>query len=642
MTYRDQVQAYEALEAAYGKRIADAFMAAIQDLKTSAEFDRLEKAIQARDLNAAIDALHLDPAAFNAMLDEIRAAFIEGGTTSAGFMPDRRPDGAVLRIRFNGRNPAAEAWLAQQSSALITRITKDTQDGVRAALTAAMANGQGPRAATVDIVGRMDPATGKRVGGLLGLSKPQIEYVENARRQLASSDPADLQAYLGRAARSKTFDPAVKKAIRDGKPIPAETQRKALNAYQTRMEGLRAETIGRVEAMTALQVSKRQSYLQAIADGKFTEDEITRIWRSADDFRVRLSHAVLDDKQMPGMTRPFVSITGSAMRCPMDTSLGAKAADIIGCRCDMEYRINWLGRIKPAAAPAPRPAPAPPPPVIAAASPAPPAPVRLPDPAPAPVTAGYATARLPTTVAEAQAYIRAAGIAATSDLTGMPVKNIAEALRAARETVERFGLDPLDFIGPIGRWENGFRKVSPPRNANAAIFTGTAGGRRFAAFHMPTKFADKRDAANSAAMGERASPKYTEERDAVLAQRRASNLKTDPGAEAAVASIASGRYGWSASSLSGEKARAVTTYHEFGHVLHMVDRRIGPEIDGFLRDHNPRKGGWQFALSRYAGANDKEYVAEAFAIYMSAPAEHVRIHPALLSIFRKYDNANRG
>lgn len=346
MTYRDQVQAYEALEAAYGKRIADAFLAAIQDLKTSAEFDRLEKAIQARDLNAAIDALHLDPAAFNAMLDEIRAAFIHGGSTSVGFMPDRRPDGAVLRIRFNGRNPAAEAWLAQQSSALITRITKDTQEGVRAALTAAMANGQGPRAATVDIVGRMDPATGKRVGGLLGLSKPQIEYVENARRQLASSDPEDLKAYLGRAARSKTFDPAVKKAIREGKPIPAETQRKALNAYQTRLEGLRAATIGRVEAQTALQVSKRQSYLQAIADGKFTEDEITRIWRSADDFRVRLSHAVLDDKQMPGMTLPFVSITGSRMRCPMDTGLGAKASDIIGCRCDVEYRINWLGRIK--------------------------------------------------------------------------------------------------------------------------------------------------------------------------------------------------------------------------------------------------------------------------------------------------------
>jgi hypothetical protein len=342
-----------------------------------------------------------------------------------------------------------------------------------------------------------------------------------------------------------------------------------------------------------------------------------------------------------GLKEPFTSPTGARLMYPGDTSLGAGPAETIQCRCTVSVRIDFLANIgaapKPVLPGLPIPAAAP---SLTRAVPVEAAPAQPAAPAASAQSkpGGYRDARLPKDAAEAKEYIRAAGIALNADLSGMSVRNIATSLNAAHEVVERFGLEPLDFMGPISRSGAPFR-VKTPKNANAALFAGKVrDGSTYSAFHMPTKFGDLKDAQRSAALGEAGSAKYTDQRDRAFADRKKMPGWAEPDAEAAMNSVEPGRYGWSISSLSGDRARAVTTYHEFGHVLHLVDRRIGPEINSFLREHMPRKRGWQYAISQYSGANDMEYIAEAFAIYMSRPlAEHRRIHPALLAIFRKYD-----
>jgi hypothetical protein len=96
-----------------------------------------------------------------------------------------------------------------------------------------------------------------------------------------------------------------------------------------------------------------------------------------------------------------------------------------------------------------------------------------------------------------------------------------------------------------------------------------------------------REAERQTAIGERLSPKYTTEARLTFEQRKKSPGWTSPDAEAAMNSVEAGRYGWSISSLSGDRSRIATTYHEFGHVLHVVDDRIGPEINRFLAEHKP-------------------------------------------------------
>jgi len=81
-----------------------------------------------------------------------------------------------------------------------------------------------------------------------------------------------------------------------------------------------------------------------------------------------------------------------------------------------------------------------------------------------------------------------------------------------------------------------------------------------------------------------------------------------------------------------------TVFHEYGHYIHLQDDSIGPALNAFLVKERPRSTGWNLLVSVYGNSNDKEYIAETFAIYMGMPeSEHFRIHPELLAIYRKMD-----
>lgn len=342
---RSQKQAYADLLARYGKEIADAFLTAIDDITSAAELQRLTAAIEAGQIEEALEALHIDPAAYNDMLDAIQRSYNETGRIATGALPKRGPDGTVLTFRFDGRNPVAERWLKDHSSRLVTRIVADQRDAVRSALNAGMQAGENPRSTALRIVGRIDRATGKRAGGLLGLSVPQEGYVRSARAELASGDPRALQAYLGRSRRDKRYDRTILKAINDGTSVPADTIRKATASYSNRLLKLRGDTIGRTEALTSLNAAQYESARQAVEGGKVTASQVRRVWRSASDGRVRDSHARLNAETV-GLEEAFVSPTGARMRYPGDTSLGAGAAEIINCRCVVETRVDFFANLR--------------------------------------------------------------------------------------------------------------------------------------------------------------------------------------------------------------------------------------------------------------------------------------------------------
>ena len=340
-----QRQVYADLLERYGRLVADAFMRAIDDLRRGAELQRIIASLEAGDIDAALEALHIDPEAFNEIADRFKEVHAEAGKVTAEAMPKRRPDGTALVVRFDGRNPQAEAWLSSHSSDLITRLTTEQRDLVRASLSESMRRGVNPRQAALDIVGRVNRATGRREGGVLGLSAPQEAYVRSARDQLASSDPADLRAYLTRAKRDKRFDRSVTKAIREGTAVDPAIAAKAVTAYERRLLKLRGDTIGRVEAMTSLQQAKFEAYRQAVAAGKVAENTVTKVWRSASDLRVRHTHRGLNGDSAR-LNEPFRSPSGALLRFPMDTALGAGADEIVNCRCDCEYRIDFLANLR--------------------------------------------------------------------------------------------------------------------------------------------------------------------------------------------------------------------------------------------------------------------------------------------------------
>lgn len=335
-------QLYDELLTRYGQEIADAFEAAIDDLKSAAEIQRLQAAIQTGDINAAIEALHLDAAAYDRMLDQIAAAYGEGGQAATSLLPKRTQDGVALILRFSARNLRAERWLRDHSSALVTRILDDQRQAVRQALVAGLERGENPRATALDIVGRVDQASGKRVGGVLGLSAPQERYVQSAKAELASSDPALLRNYLTRERRDKRFDRSVAKAIRNGEALPAEIQGKAVIAYERRLLALRGETIGRTEALTSLNASQREALLQAVESGQIAESQIRRVWKATGDLRTRDTHRALNGDSV-GLNEAFRSPSGASIRFPGDPE--APAAERCNCRCWIMPRVDWAANI---------------------------------------------------------------------------------------------------------------------------------------------------------------------------------------------------------------------------------------------------------------------------------------------------------
>jgi hypothetical protein len=324
--------------------IRAAFLAAVDDLKSGVDLRQLYERLAAGDVNGALRAMNLDPAAFGGFAKALEDAYSTAGAATVDRMP-RLEDATGNRvvIRFDARNMRAEQWLRDNSSSAVTAILEDQRTAIRAALEAGMERGENPRTTALDIVGKVNPVTGKREGGIIGLTAQQEAFARNYQAELMSSDPAVLAGALGRARRDKRFDATVKKAIASGEPVDRTTAAKMVQRYRDSLLKLRGETIARTEALTSLNAAQDEAYRQAIEKGGLKESQVKRIWRSASDRRVRDTHSVMNG-QKKGLNEPFVSPNGATLRFPGDPN--APPGETINCRCILEPAIDFFAGLK--------------------------------------------------------------------------------------------------------------------------------------------------------------------------------------------------------------------------------------------------------------------------------------------------------
>ena len=305
-------------------------MQAIRDLTRQVEIQKLLLALERRDLEAAMQALHIDRAAFQPLEAKLVEAFTAGGQGAVATMPAA----VSIGFRFDPGNQRAAAIIRETAATLITRLTQGEIDQARAFLADGMARGTGARSVALDLVGRISRATGNREGGLIGLSGPYRDYVATARAELASTDPALLRNYLSRNQRDRRYDRAVARAIETGKPVPPETARTAVTRYSARLVRLRGEVIARTEGLPAIRAAKHEAYQQLADDGRIDVMDIVRGWSTNEDGRQRDTHDAMNGQEVRGLDIPFTSPSGAQMMFPGDTSRGAPASEIVACRCD--------------------------------------------------------------------------------------------------------------------------------------------------------------------------------------------------------------------------------------------------------------------------------------------------------------------
>lgn len=317
--------------------IRNAFLAAIQDISDNVILMDLIKALEANDVQRAFRVLGLSEAALRPLTAALATTFEQGGVAVATTFPAilNTPDFGRTRFLFDVRNTRAERWLKEQSSRLIVEIQEDARINVMNALTSGMEKGANPRATALDIVGYVNKVTGKREGGLIGLTSQQESWVRNARLDLENLD----ERYFSRERRDKRFDSVVRKAMQDGKPLDKATIDKLITRYKDKLLQLRGETIGRTESIQALNRSNFEAHMQAKDMGAMRG--AMKEWDSAGDSRVRDSHRHMDGQKV-GIDAPFVTPEGYQMMFPGDVSLGAPAKEVINCRCRSKLVIDWL------------------------------------------------------------------------------------------------------------------------------------------------------------------------------------------------------------------------------------------------------------------------------------------------------------
>jgi len=160
---------------------------------------------------------------------------------------------------------------------------------------------------------------------MIGLTSSQEQWVSNYADALMSDNPASALTYQ---LRDKRFDSSLINASEGGEPLSADQIQSMVNTYTNRALRYRGETIARTEMLTSLHESQQQSMQQAVDQGLIKQDTVSFVWRTARDFRVRDSHALMEGQKRK-MGEFFISGEGNYLRFPGDGM--APPEDTINC-----------------------------------------------------------------------------------------------------------------------------------------------------------------------------------------------------------------------------------------------------------------------------------------------------------------------
>jgi len=103
---------------------------------------------------------------------------------------------------------------------------------------------------------------------------------------------------------------------------------------------VRGDAVARTETLSSFNAGQHEAMQQAVDGSEVQEENITRVWDSAGDTRVRDSHRTMDG-QRRGQNEAFETPLGFRLMYPGDSSLGAPAREVIQCRCIVRHEIDF-------------------------------------------------------------------------------------------------------------------------------------------------------------------------------------------------------------------------------------------------------------------------------------------------------------
>ena len=318
--------------------IRSSFLGAVKGITDEVRLNDLTGMLKALDYEGAVKAVGLAPVKFRPLVVAVESTFEAGGVDATlAIRPTRGPLGLEIRPSFDVTAPAADQWRRERTTGLVRQITEDQRDLIRQAMAPLLSGldpivtGQTPQKIALDLVGRVNRLTGRRDGGIIGLTSQQADWARNYGTELAGVPPNP--SALTRKLRDRRFDRTVKRAIAEGKEIPASTREAMTRNYKNKALRYRANTIAGNEASTALHESQVEAWEQAIDSGVADENKVRRFWFTAGDDAVRPHHAAV-----PGLNPSGVGLR-AAFNTPIGPALQPGWSFEPGCRCIVRVRV---------------------------------------------------------------------------------------------------------------------------------------------------------------------------------------------------------------------------------------------------------------------------------------------------------------
>jgi hypothetical protein len=595
MTASDAVAVF--LRAAEGMdpKIARAFIAAIETIRTRVPAEQIARMIERRDFTSLENAFsgHFTSTEwqpYGAAIQQAVLAGVKATSDTQGVINGAQEDFQIAV----GLNPRLEQFALTMTSTRIREIDQTTRDTIRQVLQSGTTAGDDPF------------AIARRIRGSIGLTRRQEAAVSNYERMLRALDPEALDRKL----RDRRSDGTVDRAIRNDKALTDAQVRSLVDRYRDRYIKYRANVIARTESIRAVQGAQWELFQDMINKGQIDARQVRRTWIHTGDGNVRNSHVQIPslNPRGVGQAETFTSPLGPILY-PGDPS--AVAANTIQCRCAVFARIISRGLIPGLEEPA-LPPPAPPPPVRVSPPPPPVA-------APAPQFA-YKTLAPSKTVKEAIARMTGT-IAARVELpSGAKLEMINKTHAAALEVQERFGFGPMGFLG--NHKKTGVQYKWHP-SAIAAFDM-----KRDFYLAAEKSFNDDYIDATIELSRNLASSYYAGARKTVNAGSTMSDGTIDNDVVTRFNQIKPASY---KNTVQNDPKDVV--YHELGHRFHaQLKADVDFILEGISANH------WGLLLSKYSRTSKEELVAESFALYMQGDkSQFFRIYPPLLRLFQRLD-----
>lgn len=338
-----QRELLEQVAADWQPQIRASWVEAINGINSRILMRTIQELLRDGDIASVVRYLDIQGDDFGRFELAMVQAYNAGGMATVDTMPIvRDPNGGRVVFSWGVRNTSAEQAMRDYAARMVTAIVDEARSGIAEVLTENLERGQSPYNAARMLAGRISRASGRREGGLIGLSRPQMKTVANIELAMRNGDIEYMREYLTFANRDKRMDSTVRRAIREQRALTAEQADRLVRLYSNKATKYRADVIAINETHQALARSKIDAFQQQIDAGKLDRQDVVKKWRRTISREPRIEHLAMTRLPAIPFDQKFELEPGLFCDGPHDPSLPARHT--INCKCLLDISVDFTGR----------------------------------------------------------------------------------------------------------------------------------------------------------------------------------------------------------------------------------------------------------------------------------------------------------